>query len=163
MLWRNRSVLQHAVIISCSSFCTNVHSIPLALPQPRLRRTKSNQCSWSKFAAVQGLYFCWHGKEAVTAEGLRDTQLASLNRTCNSCFCFVLSNYWGHLYPAAVNFSTTWHERLGENVREDFFFLVYIWVRWPSCDGRKALVNCVTLKQYIFNAMLFLMCILALI
>lgn len=126
LLWRNRSAPQHAVTISCSSFCTNIHCIPLALPQPRLRRTKSNQCSWSKFAAVQGLYFCWHGREAVTAEGLRDTQLASLNRTCNSCFCFILSNCWGHLYPAAVNFSTTWHERLGKNVREDFFLTVYL-------------------------------------
>ena len=69
----------------------NALFLSFSLPQPRLERTKSNQCSWFKFAAQQGLYFCWHSSRAITAEGARDTRLADLNRTCNSCFCHILS------------------------------------------------------------------------
>lgn len=148
----NYSLMPHALVLkkfqqsAAHSHCflfvfrTSIRSASLAFPQPRLRRTKSNQCSWSKFAAVQGLHFCWHRREAATAEGFRDTQLASLNWTCNSCFCFILATV-GDICTLLQLISvqgSTWKTQGEKNTWLDFS--PYVGVRWPHCDGSKGLV-----------------------
>lgn len=100
LFWRNQITLLHTCAVSCSSFAPTFTLFLFSLPQPRLGKTKSNQCSWFKFAAE--LFFA---DTVARPSPPRAWQTHDLPTWIKPVIP-VSASFYQHLYLAAVNFQS---------------------------------------------------------